>query len=133
MYARSTYVSSVRSGKFFEGRASPEPSPSLSESILVDSDALLDGVVRGQVIVFGIKLAVEPAGRQRFIMHLFLSVCNHWERGLPRVATRGFSVLQGFDNLLALQIDNLYLMWSMPHNLFSRQDFLFDQAADNVM
>ena len=52
---------------------------------------------------------------------------------MPRVATRGFSVLQGFDNLLALQIDNLYLMWSMPHNLFSRQDFLFDQAADNVM
>ena len=66
-------------------------------------------------------------------MHLLLSVCNHWKHGLPRIATRGFSVLHSFDDLLTLQVDNLYLMRGMPHNLFSRQDFFLDQSLDNVM
>ena len=110
----------------FNRAVSPEAAPSFGEGVLVDDDPLLDGLVRGQVVVFSLKLAVKPAGRQRFIMHLILSVCNHWKCSLPGIATRGISVPQGFGNRITFEVDDSYLMWCVPHNLFSRQDFLFD-------
>ena len=42
---------------------SPETPPSFGEGVLVDDDPLLDGLVRGEVVVFGLKLAVEPSGQ----------------------------------------------------------------------
>ena len=41
---------------------SPEPSPSFGERVLVHDDPLLDGLVRYEVVVFRLKLPVEPAG-----------------------------------------------------------------------
>jgi len=42
---------------------SPEPSPSFGERILVHDDPLFDGLIRGEVVVFSLKLAIEPAGQ----------------------------------------------------------------------
>ena len=41
---------------------SPKPPPSFGEGVLVDDDPLLDGLVRREVIVFGLKLSIEPTG-----------------------------------------------------------------------
>ena len=42
---------------------SPETPPSFGEGVLVDHDPLLDGLVRDEVVVFGLKLAVKPSGQ----------------------------------------------------------------------
>ena len=47
----------------FNRAPSPEPSPSFGEGVLVHDDPLLDGLIRGEVVVFSLKLAVEPAGQ----------------------------------------------------------------------
>lgn len=39
-----------------------EPTPGLGEGVIVHDDPLLDGLVGGEVVVFGPKLAIEPAG-----------------------------------------------------------------------
>ena len=107
------------------GRLSELPS-FLGEGIAIGDQRFFHGLIRGQVVVFLFELPVEPVGRQRFIMHLILSVCNHWKCSLPGIATRGISVPQGFGNRITFEVDDSYLMWCVPHNLFSWQDFLFD-------
>ena len=57
---------------------SAKPEPGFGEGVFVGGDGLIDRFVRGEIVVFALKLVVEPAGRLRFIVHLFLSVCNHW-------------------------------------------------------
>ena len=47
----------------FNHTVSPEPPPSFGEGVLVDDDPLLYGLVRGEVVVFSLKLAVEPTGQ----------------------------------------------------------------------
>ena len=39
---------------------SPEPPPGFGERVFVDRDRLLDGFIRGQVVMLGPKLATEP-------------------------------------------------------------------------
>lgn len=41
---------------------SSKPPPPFGEGVLVDDDPLLDGTVRREVIVFGLKLSIEPTG-----------------------------------------------------------------------
>ena len=40
---------------------SPEPPTGFGEGVFVRDDTILDSIVRGEVIVFGLKLAIEPA------------------------------------------------------------------------
>ncbi len=47
----------------FNRAVSPEAATSFGEGVLVDDDPFLDGLVRGEVVVFSLKLAVEPPVR----------------------------------------------------------------------
>ena len=44
-------------------QTSPEAPPSFGERIPIDDDPLLDHLIRGEVVIFGLKLPKEPAGQ----------------------------------------------------------------------
>ncbi len=58
----------------FNRALSPEPPPCFGEGVLVDDDPFLDGLIRGEVVVFSLKLAVEPAGHLRVILPISASL-----------------------------------------------------------
>lgn len=58
----------------FNRAVSPEPSPGFGEGVLVDDDPLFDCLVRGKVVVFGLKLAVEPSGHLMVILPISASL-----------------------------------------------------------